>query len=187
MFPGRCKPPLLQVPPSGVVRSRRGPHAVGTPPAPSPPSVGTEGRGEAGSFHLRSPEEMAIAAGAGQPRGAAVRLPQRSGGVPCAALRCAAQGRGFPPRVPPLLGCEPGGSRLGLLFFFFFHLTSLQHPLVPAAIKSVLKRGSRRSSCSRVPRKDASLGRRGPAGTSQMAPAAMRRCPVPRRCAARGG
>lgn len=185
MFPGRCKPPLLQVPPSGVVRSRRGPHAVGTPPAPSPPSVGTEGRGEAGSFHLRSPEEMAIAAGAGQPRGAAVRLPQRSGGVPCAALRCARPGLSSEGSSTPRL--RTGRLQAGLIIFFFFHLTSLQHPLVPAAIKSVLKRGSRRSSCSRVPRKDASLGRRGPAGTSQMAPAAMRRCPVPRRCAARGG
>lgn len=183
MFPGRCKPPLLQVPPSGVVRSRRGPHAVGTPPPSSPPSVGTEGRGEAGSFHLRSPEEMAIAAGAGQPRGAAVQLPQRSGGVPCAALREAGSFlRGF------LHSSAANREAPGwAYYYFFFHLTSLQHPLVPAAIKSVLKRGSWRSSCSRVPRKDASLGRRGPAGTSQMAPAAMRRCPVPRRCAARGG
>lgn len=113
-----------------------------------------------------------------------MQLPQRSGGVPCAALREAGSFlRGFL-HSSAANREAPGWA---YYFFFFFHLTSLQHPLVPAAIKSVLKRGSRRSSCSRVPRKDASLGRRGPAGTSQMAPAAMRRCPVPRRCAARGG
>lgn len=184
MFPGRCKPPLLQVPPSGVVRSRRGPHAVGTPPPPEPAlrrHRGQRGGGQLSPAVARRNGHCRRCRAAAGSRGAATPEERRG------TLRCAARGRVFPPRVPPLLGCEPGGSRLGLLFFFFFHLTSLQHPLVPAAIKSVLKRGSRRSSCSRVPRKDASLGRRGPAGTSQMAPAAMRRCPVPRRCAARGG
>lgn len=103
------------------MRSRRGPHAVGTPPPSSPPSVGTEGRGEAGSFHLRSPEEMAIAAGAGQPRGAAVQLPQRSGGVPCAALREAGSFlRGF------LHSSAANREAPGWAYYFFFFFILLR-------------------------------------------------------------
>lgn len=173
-------------PPSPPLRRRAlpaRPARRGNPPSPRarPPSA-PRAEGRRAAFTCGRPKKWPlpqVPGSRGEPR---CSCPRGAAGYP--ALRCARPGLSSEGSSTPRL--RTGRLQAGLIFFFF-HLTSLQHPLVPAAIKSVLKRGSQRSSCSRVPRKDASLGRRGPAGTSQMAPAAMRRCPVPRRCAARGG
>lgn len=138
MFPGRCKPPLLQVPPSGVVRSRRGPHAVGTPP-PLEPALrrhrGQRGGGQLSPAVARRNGHCRRCRAAAGSRGAATPEERRG------TLRCAARGRVFPPRVPPLLGCEPGGSRLGLLFFFFFSSYFVAAPTSASCYKKRVEAG----------------------------------------------